>query len=173
MYIFIYINNNEKCGEGGGSGDVIAVSWSRRLSFGFFRCRRGGAAGRLGSWLGVLDDRDLRVLKLYAGLAVEHGTTFRERGGLVGLLGQLALGVGLGVRAAVLDQLQKTVGALALHARGTSAERRQLPCVSGFNGGAFGRRETQSGEICGTQYILLLIELHDCSFVMLHIIYVS
>lgn len=123
------------------------------LSFGFFRCWRGSGAGRRGSFgsrrFGVLDDRDLGVFELDAGLAFEHGATFRERGRLVGLLGQLALGVGLGVRAAVLDQLQESVGALALHARGTSAERRQLPRVSGLHGGAFGRRETQPWEICG------------------------
>lgn len=109
------------------------------------RRRRGCTAGGL---FGVLDDRDLGILELHAGLAVEHRTAFGEASRLVGLLGQLALGVGLRVRAAVLDQLQQTGAAVALHARGPAAERRQLPRVSGLHGGAFGRRKAQAREIC-------------------------
>lgn len=109
------------------------------------RRRRGGTAGGL---LGVLDDRDLGILELHAGLAVEHRTAFGEASRLVGLLGQLALRVGLRVRAAVLDQFQQAGAAVALHARGPAAERRQLPRVSGLHGGAFGRRKAQAREIC-------------------------
>lgn len=136
---------------------VRRVALLRLSFFGFLSRRgRGAAAGGRGRGtalgrLGVLDHGDLGVLELYAGLALEHRAALGERGRLVGLLGQLALGVGLGVRSAVLDQLQQSVGAFALHAGGTAAERRQFPRVSRLHGGAFGRREAQSREVCGQE----------------------
>lgn len=119
-------------------------------SFWFFRRWRGvGCTGTVGRFR-VLDHCDLRVLELYTGLTLEQRTAFGETGRLVGLLRQFALGVRFRVRSAVLDQFQKPVGALALHARGTAAERRQFPRVSRLDGRAFGRRETQSREIWKT-----------------------
>lgn len=59
------------------------------------------------------------------------------------------LGVGLGKRAAVFDQLQESWRVLGLlDTSGSTAEGRQFPAVAGLDGGALGRCEAHSGEIC-------------------------
>lgn len=93
--------------------------------------------------------RDVRVLELGTLLALEDRTAFGEARGLVGLVGELALGVGLGQRAAVLHQLEQTAGVVVGgHAGGTAAERRQLPRLRRLDGRALGRREAHAGEVC-------------------------
>lgn len=93
--------------------------------------------------------RDVRVLELGAFLALEDRTAIGEARGLVGRVGELALGVGLGQRAAVLHQLEQTAGVVVGgHAGGTAAERRQLPRLRRLDGRALGRREAHAGEVC-------------------------
>lgn len=59
------------------------------------------------------------------------------------------LGVGLGKRAAVFDQLEETRRVLGLlDTSRSTAEGGQFPAVTGLDSGALGRREAHSGEIC-------------------------
>lgn len=92
---------------------------------------------------------DLGVFQGHTGLAIEDGAAVWEWGCLVGLLGQLALGVGLGQRAAVFDQLQEVTGflTLGLDAGGASAEGGEFPCLAGLHSGASGRGEAHAGEV--------------------------
>lgn len=108
-----------------------------------------GLGGILGALLGRGRGGDLGVLELGALLAVEHGAAVGEGSGLVGLLGQLALGVGHGQGAAVLDQLEQTPGLVTVggHAGGPAAEGGQLPGVAGLDGGAARRGEAHAGEV--------------------------
>lgn len=69
-----------------------------------------------------VDDWDLGVLELDTLFALEDGAAFREGSSLVGLLGELALGVVLGERAAVLDELQEGGAVLSADTGGASAE---------------------------------------------------
>lgn len=59
------------------------------------------------------------------------------------------LRVGLGQRTAVLDEFQEPGGVLGLlDAGGAAAEGGEFPAVPWLDGGASGRRETHSGEVC-------------------------
>lgn len=117
---------------------------------------RAGALG-LGGLLGGLFGRrcggDFGVLELSALLALKGWAAVGEGSGLVGLLGQLALGVGHGQRAAVLHQLEQAAGLVTLggHAGGAAAEGGQLPGVAGLDGGTPGGREAHAGEVCSRE----------------------
>jgi hypothetical protein len=63
--------------------------------------RCGG--GCLSSWC-----RDFRILQFHTSLTLKDWATIREVSCLVGLVGQLALGVGLGERSAVFNHLKET-----------------------------------------------------------------
>ena len=113
-----------------------------------------GCGGCLGESLGLLGARwrqswDLGVLELGAVLANEFRTAVGEWRGLVSLLAQLALGVGLGKWSAVLDELEETAAVVVgWHAGRTAAERRQVPGLFRLDGGALGRSEAHTGEVC-------------------------
>lgn len=104
--------------------------------------------------------RDLGVLQLGAVLAFEDWAALGERGGLVGLLRELALGVRLGQRSAVLDELvQLSAVVVGGHAGRSTAERRQVPGLLGLYRGALGRCEAHAGEVWKLK-ILFFILLH-------------
>jgi len=110
-----------------------------------------GGGSALSRGQGQLGELELDTL-----LALEDGAASGELGGLVGLVAQLALGVGLGQGAAVLHQLQQT--ALFVHAGRAAAEGSQLPGLAGLDGRAAGRGEAKAGEVCIQKLFLILWE---------------
>lgn len=103
---------------------------------------------------------DLGVLQFGALLALELGAAAGEGRGLVGLLlVELALGVGEGQRAAVLDQLQEARGlVLGDDAGGAATERCQLPGLARLDGGAFGAGEAHSGEVWKRKSVISILD---------------
>lgn len=121
------------------------------LGLGLGGLRRGfGSFDFLGarSW----NSGDLRVLEFRAVLALEDGTAGGEGRGLVRLLGELALGVGLGEGSAVLDELEETTGVVVGWDAGrTAAEGRKLPGLLRLDGCATRGRKAHPREVCNSR----------------------
>jgi len=111
-----------------------------------------GVSSQTGGWASggparaaLLRPTDVRVLKRDSGLTLKDGAALGELGRLVRLVRELALGVGLGERAAVLNQFPEP--ALLSNASGLAAERLQLPSCTRLKSGTPRGRKASSREI--------------------------
>nr|CAD7396291.1 unnamed protein product [Timema poppensis] len=114
--------------------DLIWKESVRRGHWPSFILRLGG---RGSSVSGSGDNGNLWIFKSYSILTLESGTAIGERGGLIGLLRQLAFGVGFGQRSTVLHQFQELRWVVLRSDTGRLAtEGRQIPSVTRLNGSA-------------------------------------